>query len=232
MAGSRRLGEASTCVGKGRELLRHGSRGLVARGSQQMEVLEVEPDGEAGAAGSRLSSPPRSLLAGLQRARATRSPGAAGRSAARRWSCSSSTSSRRTTCCARTDRSTPSATPTSRSSPRSPPGSRTAHTVYDSTFKAVPAILDGRAPEGADRGGRPQPQAERLPSDGPARLRGLQGRVRLGACARRTSARARRTRRPGVLRPARGRRAAGALPPLGRGDPQARRGRASTSSTR
>ena len=51
------------------------------------------------------------------------------------------------------------------------------HTVYDSTFKAVPSILDGRLPKPNTAAGRAQPQAERLPPDGPARLRGVQGRV-------------------------------------------------------
>ena len=63
---------------------------------------------------------------------------------------------------------------------RSPPGSRTRHTVYDSTFGAVPAILDGRMPRRADGHRRAEPQAERLPRDGPARLRGVQGGVGVG----------------------------------------------------
>ena len=55
---------------------------------------------------------------------------------------------------------------------------RNGQTVYDSTFKAVPAILDARMPQPRDRAGRAQPPAEHLPPDGPARLRRGQGRVR------------------------------------------------------
>ena len=106
----------------------------------------------------------------------------------------------------------------------------TAHTVYDSTFKAVPAILDGHVPRAGPRR-RAQPPAERLPPAGPARLRRGQGGVghgRLPAAhlPRRAHAAARRAQAPGR------RRAPGAPPPLDRRDPRARRGRRSTSSTR
>ena len=77
---------------------------------------------------------------------------------------------------------------------------RNGHTVYDSTFKAVPAILDARMPRRGHRAGRAQPPAEHLPPDGPARLRGDQGRVGHRRSARRGICPGARTRRPGVLK--------------------------------
>ena len=68
---------------------------------------------------------------------------------------------------------------------------RNGQTVYDSTFKAVPAILDARMPRAGHRARRAQPPAEHLPPDGPARLRRGQGRVRHPPSARRGSAPAR-----------------------------------------
>ena len=65
------------------------------------------------------------------------------------------------------------------------------HTVYDSTFKAVPVDPRRQAAQARNRAGRAQPQAERLPRDGPARLRGLQGRVGVRRVPARTSAPAR-----------------------------------------
>ena len=69
------------------------------------------------------------------------------RSGVRPWCSSSSTSSPSTTCCARTAGSTPRASRTSRSSRPPRPGSASGTTIYDSTTKAVPAILDARLPQ-------------------------------------------------------------------------------------
>ena len=105
------------------------------------------------------------------------------------------------------------------------------HTVYDSTFKAVPSILDGRLP-------KPK-TAPDVRSHKPSIFHVMD---RLGYEVFKVESASAvcppdicpgaRTRRPGVLDAPRRRRAPGALPPAGSGRSGARPSRPSTSSTR
>ena len=105
-----------------------------------------------------------------------------------------------------------------------------AHTVYDSTFKAVPSILDGRLPE---RGTAPDVRSHK-PSVFHVmdrlgykvfKVESASAVCPPGHLPRRADAAARSARAP------RRGRAPGALPPLGGGDPGRGRSPPSTSST-
>ena len=87
-------------------------------------------------------------------------------------------------------RSTPSASRTSRASPRCPRGSPTPHGLR---LDLQGGARDPRrqAAQARDRAGRAQPQAERLPPVGPARLPGRSRSSRPRPSARRASAPAR-----------------------------------------